>query len=996
MEKSKATKYDIAVVVGDFLFNTHRFLKAIDFYKEAQTLINENQVQNLPNRKHEIVLLYLRLARAFNSTKKFKEALANYEEVLNVAGGDIRTREAQVEAYRAIRAVYICLGRHVQVIFYERKLLEIAKETGDKQAELRAHETIGQAYYQLDQQDKSIESHNEALRISRQIGDREGESRALFFLGSGYKVLAQYAKAISHLGKALQIQRDVGNRKEEARSYQQLGNVYHEFGAFDKALACHNKSLEMVTTLGDRTGQGVCYNNIGTTYVTIGRYDEALEYFLKTLEIMTNFGTRAQEGRAHYSLGLCYCQLGKFHKSIEHHEKALEILEESGDRFGQGRSCASLGTVYSEIGHYEKAIEYLKRALKIAKETGDRKAMSNAYFVLGEVYFLLDPQSGKGETCVKKALDISKESGDKQQMANNYITLASMYSQTGQYKESLENHKCAIEIMKEIGDRHGEAHASSCLAQVCIALGKFTEGKKHLKKALCITREIGSKGMEYSILCSLGICNAHDGEFKKAREHLYESVSCVERDRELLRDEHKLSLDNKTFYNYTALYTLLVTQGNVDEALCTAERGRARALVDLMSKKYGIRLRRPHSDELPVNKIRNLPTQNQSTIIFVAVARENIYFWVIEEGGKIRFKLSNCKSRDESVVNLFKLPREQLLRFWLDGRGGQCEDRSLSAYYKVQSSAVENKGEVSGQRLVEEKDDQSEGKTESQESGLHLLYRRMFAPVADHIQSQNIIIVPEGDMWMVPFPALKDANGKFVSETYRIRLVPSLTVLNLIQASPDGYHKTTGALIVGDPDVHPITKLSLLPEARKEAQEIAELLGVRAIVGRQATKEEVLRGIQDVSLIHIAAHGDAERGEIALAVNRSSRQVPRKEDFMLTMEDVAKVGVRAKLVVLSCCHSGRGEIMKSEGVVGIARAFLASGARSVLVSLWVLDDKSTKEFMIRFYGHLVRDKLSASQAVHQSIKWMRESADYSGVGHWAPFVLIGDNVKLNL
>lgn len=995
MERSKVAKYVIAVVVGDFLFNTHRFLKAIDFYEEAQTLIKETQVKNLPNRKREIVL-YLRLARVFYSTKRFDEALANYKEVLNIGGEEIRTKGAAVEAYRGISAVYSCLGRHENVIFYEGKLLEIAKETGNKQAEMNAYEMIGQAYHKLGQQDKSIENENEALRISRQIGDRQGEGRALFVLGSVYMVLAQYDNAVGHLEKALRIQRDVGNRREEAASYQQLGNTYHEFGAFDKALACHNKSLEMVTALGDRTGQGLCYISIGSTYVAIARYDEALEYFLKATEIMTKFGDKGHQGRAHYSLGLCYYHLGKFNKSIEHHEKALEILEERGFRVEQGRSCASLGTVYGAIGHHNRQIEYFKRALRIAKETGDRKVESNSYNGLGDAYFVLDPQSAKGETYVKKAKDISKDIGDKQQLALNYTTLATMYSQTGQYKESLENHKCAIEIMNEIGDRRGEATASSSLAYVCIALGKFTEGKKHLKKALRITREIGAKGEEHFYLRALGLCNAHDREFKKAREHLYESLLCVERDRELLKDECKLSLDNKTIHNYTALCTLLVAQGNVSEALCTAERGRARALVDLISKKYGIRLRRPHSDEIPVNKIRNLPTKNKSTIIFMAVHHEDIYFWVIEEGGKISFKLSECKSRDESVANLFKLPREQLLRFWLDGHGDQCEDRSLFAYYKVQSSAVENKGEVTGQRLVEEKDDLSKGRTETQESVLHLLYRRMFAPVADHIQSQNIIIVAEGDMWMVPFPALKDANGKFVSETYRIRLVPSLTVLNLIQASPDGYHKTTGALIVGDPDVHPITKLSPLPEARKEAQEIAELLGVRATVGGQATKEEVLRKIQDVSLIHIAAHGDADRGEIALAVNRSSSQVPGKEDFMLTMEDVAKVGVRAKLVVLSCCHSGRGEILKSEGVVGIARAFLASGARSVLVSLWVLDDKSTKEFMIRFYAHLVRDKLSASQAVHQSIKWMRDSADYSGVGHWAPFVLIGDDVKLNL
>ena len=116
---------------------------------------------------------------------------------------------------------------------------------------------------------------------------------------------------------------------------------------------------------------------------------------------------------------------------------------------------------------------------------------------------------------------------------------------------------------------------------------------------------------------------------------------------------------------------------------------------------------------------------------------------------------------------------------------------------------------------------------------------------------------------------------------------------------------------------------------------------------------------------------------------------------MLTIEDIAKVGIRAKLVVLSCCHSGRGKILNFEGVVGISRAFLASGARCVLVSLWALEDKSTKEFMVRFYGHLVRDKLSASEALYQSMKWMRESKKYSA-SDWAPFVLIGDDVTLDL
>ena len=99
--------------------------------------------------------------------------------------------------------------------------------------------------------------------------------------------------------------------------------------------------------------------------------------------------------------------------------------------------------------------------------------------------------------------------------------------------------------------------------------------------------------------------------------------------------------------------------------------------------------------------------------------------------------------------------------------------------------------------------------------------------------------------------------------------------------------------------------------------------------------------------MHIAAHGKMETGEITLSPNKtcSSPGNPAREDYLLTMKDILEAKIRARLVVLSCCHSARGEV-KSEGVVGIARAFLGAGARAVLVSLWAIDDKATMELSL--------------------------------------------------
>ena len=139
----------------------------------------------------------------------------------------------------------------------------------------------------------------------------------------------------------------------------------------------------------------------------------------------------------------------------------------------------------------------------------------------------------------------------------------------------------------------------------------------------------------------------------------------------------------------------------------------------------------------------------------------------------------------------------------------------------------------------------------------------------------------------------------------------------------------------------------------------------------------MLRIIKSVALVHIAAHGSKTTGEIALAPDPEwqPKNHPMREDHMLKTSDVQAINLRARLVVLSCCHGGQGEV-SSEGVAGMARAFFFAGARSVLATPWAIDDESTQVFMKSFYQDL-RNRESASTALQKAMKSLRDSAKFS-------------------
>ena len=477
-----------------------------------------------------------------------------------------------------------------------------------------------------------------------------------------------------------------------------------------------------------------------------------------------------------------------------------------------------------------------------------------------------------------------------------------------------------------------------------------------------------------------------EGNISEGKSNAFASFVNMEVIRRLqVHDKFKISYFDGIFKNYRMLSQLLCDAGFAYEALYTEEFRRARALTDLMAARYSV------ENEIPVSPqtwdyIESIVKKEcNCACLYISYYRQLINLWVVKADNPLIFRQIKVNDVFGSVIRVADLLSRGIYREVLCLAPEQCEDRSW-----LPSNAYREQG---CERLMLEDENQPPERTPAD------VYKMIIAPVADYLKEPEIIIVPDRHLYKVPFAALEDESGKCLSESFRIRIVPSLTTLKLIQDSPPDYHSQSGVLIVGDPKVGDVLykeilkHVSRLPFANKEAEMIGKLFGTQPLLGKQATKQAVLQNIHSVSLIHFACHGNAERGEIVLAPPPLTDRTPQEEDYLLTMEDISKVQLQAKLVVLSCCHSAKGQI-SAEGVVGIARAFLGSGARSVLVALWAIEDEATKDFMSRFYENLVRGE-SASESLHHAMKWMRENG-FSKISQWAPFMLIGDNVKLDI
>jgi len=738
----------------------------------------------------------------------------------------------------------------------------------------------------------------------------------------------QLEAAINSWQQALTIYQQLQDRPGEKAVLSGLGAAYLGLSNYSKAIASLQTLLPITQATNDRLGEAQALGNLGIAYKESGKYDKALESQQKALTLMQAIKNRQGEGQVLGNLGNVYEAVGDYDKSIASYQQSLTIAQETKDRPGEAAALANMGAIFANLGKYDQAIASYNQSLAIAQTVNDKAGEANTLNNLG-IAFQAKKNAAKAIESYTQALAMARTIGDRKLEAITLGGLGLTYADQRNYPKALEQQQQTLKIAQAIGDRRLEGLAHNNLGHTLFISNNLPEAEKKLQEALKVLESL----------------------------------------RPGLTDADKVSILDTQVFSYNLLQKILVAQNKYEAALETAERGRARAFVELLAQRLSPEIAQKstvNAQPPTIAQIKQIAQTHKATLVEYSIVPGNdfkfqgklkapaadLFIWVVSPTGKVEFRRVDLKFLQEgtpatSIEDLVRVSRD------LNGPGA------------ARSQQVRKQ-----------------------------LHQLLIEPIADLLPkdaNERVIFIPQESLFLLPFPALEDSSGQYLIQKHTLLTVPAIQVLDLTRQQQQrlatkysGVIQGKDALVVGNPKMP--ADLEPLPSAEEEAIAIGQILNTKAIVRDQAIKVDIVKQLPNARLIHLATHGllsDLKKVGVpgAIALTPSSN-----DDGFLTSGEILNLKLNAQLVVLSACNTGRGKIT-GDGVIGLSRSLITSGVPSVVVSLWSVPDAPTSLLMTEFYRNFQKNP-DIAQALRQAmLMTMKETPNPY---NWAAFTLIGE------
>lgn len=295
-------------------------------------------------------------------------------------------------------------------------------------------------------------------------------------------------------------------------------------------------------------------------------------------------------------------------------------------------------------------------------------------------------------------------------------------------------------------------------------------------------------------------------------------------------------------------------------------------------------------------------------------------------------------------------------------------------------------------------------------------YAQFLAPILAHAPKniRHLHIVTDNELGHLPFEAFLTAPAKgetynelpYLLNKYKLSYHYSATLWQECQAKATSaqYGAVLAVAAHYSPKGRQATQrtahlrqlrklLGPLPQAQQEVLALAKSYeGLFLIDSTQTTERLFKQQAGDYEIIHLAMHGLLDANSPMLSALAFTEDGDTLEDNFLEAWEIARLPLRAKLVVLSACETGYGKFQQGEGVLSLSRSFMYAGVPSLVVSLWQVNDQTTAIIMTNFYAELAKGKDKAEALQAAKLQYIKNTTGYGAhPAFWAPFVQVGDD-----
>ncbi|MDD3473973.1 MAG: CHAT domain-containing tetratricopeptide repeat protein, partial [Syntrophaceae bacterium] len=846
---------------------------------------------------------------------------------------------------------------------YEQALNIFDRVTGSDSIKAITLNNMGNVYLAWSQYQKALEYYGKSLALKEKINDLKGQAASLNNMGVVCSEIGEHYKSVQYLERSLAITRKIGDEKVEAASLTNMGAFYLAFGLYANALDCFEKHLAVARKFRDYKAEVGGLSNIGNVHFSRGQYKLAKQHYDSALGLAVKLRDVRQQGINLYNLGAVYHITGQFQKAVDTYYESLLLKKRVNDLSGELDVLESLGQTYTQMGQPDEALTFLKEALEIGKRTGapvdrTKDLMANLYMDRGEL---------------EKAEPLLNKTGYDHCRARFYFLKADYVKARKQYEDMLTVSKLQ--------------HKTNDIFTALVGLGKINEVQKEYAQSA----ELYQNAISILEENRSGITTSDGKNFFEVRIN---GIPRTEPARGLIRVRMKMEdpegsilpgehLKARAFSDHLSNFQTSIPNG-LPKSIMDEEQSLSDQLVALkkeLTKTDGLVSQEKHK-----NLTRLATEANSNLNAFVEkLSREYPAYAAAKYPKPVSLKDSALRPGEHAVI--FDITDEGVaVRL--------CADKAIrkSLYLDIRREDLQRDVSLFLEPIRKLQHDQFNIKL------ARSLYDSLLKEVLSDVpEGAPLIIIPDGILATLPFESLVIEGAPewkigpsgyrypegltYLGDKHPLSYYQSLTALTLTRTVGTKNPNSRTMLVIADPvfslddprsqqisrkknedndgkynlelmraveeGVHGNFKMNRLAQTQTLADSLRQTYGsdCLSLTGFNANKTDFITTIapklESFGNVVFATHGlISSRIPGLMEPFLALTMAPPGTDGFLRMSDVLSLRMNADVVALVACQTGLGKDVSGEGVMSMGRAFQYAGAKSVLMSLWEVEEKS--------------------------------------------------------